>query len=1013
MRSKEEIKLFGFWIAVLCAYLGLSSSEAWANLGQTFGDKSIYSLNKVSEASDDAISVSLYKDGVFETVNYKLSLNKTMFGDEQGDTEVVKNIKLLPDYDVNIGVKYSTSLLKGKYAATSTAKDVEGHFVGLNVPYLSGNYAVGSAIYNWGKKYGITTIDGVFIDNYVENYNKALVWGGAVSLRTAETVEVSGDFVGNFTKTLGEGTGGAIALAGQTVGTIKGNFIGNNAFSETSTASAGAIEVNWDMKVQNIEADFVANFAEGGGIAKGGAIGILGFVDKIKGDFVGNYAKSINKDAKGGAVMVYYENRSNMKTVPSFAQVEGNFIKNSAIGGNWAHGGAMHIEGLGGKVSGDFIGNNALSANGNAGGGAISISDSELIVQEISYDSHLGDVVGNFIDNMAEGKTFAQGGAIEAFGNLLSVKGGFYGNKVKSSDGEAKGGAIYMEGSLENGIEADFVGNYALSETGLAKGGAVWTTKDMKFVADARDMVIYDNYTMSNGVRDDNAFWVDNESVKLDFELKNGGSLLIGDNFDGVKGYDINIWGDNNNTVYLFNDLRKADVKFSNVKIDMADDMARIYKVNSFNLDGNIDFVGNVDFGKEIIDSFRAEEGYVVKDGAKLNVIDLRWLNEPKKDLTSILFAEKELKDSVMYKGIKKIITPVYVYDIEYKNKENGGYFEFYRGSKSKGLSGYNPTVIGSGISANVGATGVVSQTVNYSFQNLENYMNVPFSERVLLVYNLGRNCGLSMSSGEPLPSFMKENKASVWMKPFMIDEDVVLKNGAEISNKAYGTLVGFDTGVRKVNSNWDGAFTGYIGHSGATQKYEGVNSHQNGGLIGGTLSLYKGDFFSALTLSVGALETESKSVFGKDEYNTLLGGVGSKTGYNFEFKDGRFIIQPSLLLAYSYIDTEDYKNVLGVKIENKAAHSVQISPGVRFITNLDNGWKPYFEVSKVWNVGDEGETIVEGARLPRMNVKPYMQYGIGVQGCVKDKFMLYGQGLIEEGGRDGVLITGGVRWLF
>jgi hypothetical protein len=320
--------------------------------------------------------------------------------------------------------------------------------------------------------------------------------------------------------------------------------------------------------------------------------------------------------------------------------------------------------------------------------------------------------------------------------------------------------------------------------------------------------------------------------------------------------------------------------------------------------------------------------------------------------------------------------------------------------------------VVGGGVSTNVGATGVLSQTLNYSFQNLDNYMNVPMGERIMLAYNLNRY-ETSMSAGEPLPSFMKENKSSVWVKPYVIDEDILLKNGAEISNKTYGTLVGYDTGVRKINASLDGAFTAYIGHSGATQEYDGVEAHQKGGLIGGTLSLYKGVFFSATTLSAGALDTESKSMFGKDNYTTLLAGVGNKTGYNFEFNGGKFIIQPSLMLAYSYINTEDYKNVLGVKVKNDAIHSLQISPGVRFIFNLSNGWKPYCEASKVWNVGERGQTSVDGVKLPSMYVKPYEQYGLGIQGHINSHIMLYGQTMIEDGGRDGVLVTGGFRWLF
>ena len=75
MRCVGNIRLLRVIVAVLCAYAGLGYRTADASwLSQTMGEKSIYSLNKVSEASDDAISVRLYKNGVFETVNYKLSL---------------------------------------------------------------------------------------------------------------------------------------------------------------------------------------------------------------------------------------------------------------------------------------------------------------------------------------------------------------------------------------------------------------------------------------------------------------------------------------------------------------------------------------------------------------------------------------------------------------------------------------------------------------------------------------------------------------------------------------------------------------------------------------------------------------------------------------------------------------------------------------------------------------------------------------------------------------------------
>lgn len=787
------------------------------------------------------------------------------------------------------------------------------------------------------------------------------------------------------------------------IGSIKGLFANNEVVTPLNSVLAwgGAVLLR-NMK-GGIYADFIGNRAVSAGESAGGAIAMATFsLDEIVGDFIGNYVSADQSVGWGGALY--------LANIPNVGLVKGNFISNyayssegSAIGGgieiNWN---AKITD-----VEGDFIANYALGGyeaigGGIRNGGRIETIKGDFIANYVSSD--LGLAVGGGIANYPESRTTKEKGIGEIVGN-------FYNNYAFSKENGALGGAIYNIEDIKS-ISSSFYGNYALSETGEAKGGAVWTIKDMKFVADNKDMVVAGNYTMSNGVKDDNAFWVDDENVKLDFELKGSGGLVLADNFDGAKGYDVNIFGDGKNDVYLFNDIRKADVGFSNIKLNTLDDKAHIYKINSLNLSGDVDFVGDVDFEKEQMDRFWTENGVVVDNGAKLNVLDLNWLNEPVKDKTSIMFAEKGLKDSVVYKGISKVVTPLYVYDITYNNNGDAGYFEFSRGKSSKGLSGFNPAVVGGGVSTNVGATGVLSQTLNYSFQNLDNYMNVPMGERIMLAYNLNRY-ETSMSAGEPLPSFMKENKPSVWVKPYVIDEDILLKNGAEISNKTYGTLVGYDTGVRKINASLDGAFTAYIGHSGATQEYDGVEAHQKGGLIGGTLSLYKGNFFSATTLSAGALDTESKSMFGKDDYTTLLAGVGNKTGYNFEFKGGKFIIQPSLMLAYSYINTEDYKNVLGVKVKNDAIHSLQISPGVRFIFNLSNGWKPYFEASKVWNVGERGQTSVDGVKLPSMYVKPYEQYGLGIQGHINSHIMLYGQTMIEDGGRDGVLVTGGFRWLF
>ena len=91
--------------------------------------------------------------------------------------------------------------------------------------------------------------------------------------------------------------------------------------------------------------------------------------------------------------------------------------------------------------------------------------------------------------------------------------------------------------------------------------------------------------------------------------------------------------------------------------------------------------------------------------------------------------------------------------------------------------------------------------------------------------------------------------------------------------------------------------------------------------------------------------------------------------------------------------------------------HTIQLNPSVRFITNMKNGWQPYASVGMVWNLMNETNVTANGVSLPDMSVKPYVEYGVGVQKLWKDKFTGFLQAMIRNGGRNGIAITGGFRW--
>ena len=599
---------------------------------------------------------------------------------------------------------------------------------------------------------------------------------------------------------------------------------------------------------------------------------------------------------------------------------------------------------------------------------------------------------------------------------------------------------LASNGDIKTIANSSFINNHATSTAGEAKGGAIYSNRDLNIVADGTTSVFKDNYTESKGIKDDNAIYIDNNAT-LNFTMKNNGKFYMADNIDGTvtkdsdgkitDTYNVNIKGDNinNTTFYMLNDIRNANVTFDNTTINAINNQTHVYNFNSLTVNSDTNFVADVDLANEQMDRITANN-YGTHQG-NLNVVGMNLLSDATKDVTEIYFAEKGLKDNVV-NGMPKtgeynlpstaqttFYTPIYKYNAIYDNRNDGGYFIFDRvsaGNNSGNASdNFNPAVLAPSVASQAGANATMNQTFNYAFQNSDNFMTIPYLERVAIKtsnrYALSpTGDATDVGTFSPLFNTMNET-SSAWVKPYASFENIPLKNGPKVSNITYGTLVGFDTPIKSIKNGWDRAWTGYIGYNGASQRFSGVDATQNGGLVGGTLTLYKGNFFNATTISSGAIVGDNRTMYGTDNYTMLMAGVGNKTGYNFEFKEGKIIIQPSMLLSYTFVNTFDYTNAAGVKIKNDPLHAIQIAPGVKFIANTKNGWQPYIGVNMIWNLLDKSKVSANDVRLPEMSIKPYVQYGVGVQKRFKDRYMAFGQAMIQNGGRNGISLTAGFRW--
>ncbi len=318
-----------------------------------------------------------------------------------------------------------------------------------------------------------------------------------------------------------------------------------------------------------------------------------------------------------------------------------------------------------------------------------------------------------------------------------------------------------------------------------------------------------------------------------------------------------------------------------------------------------------------------------------------------------------------------------------------------------------NPVVLSSPVTSTVGTYSNVLNSYEQAFTNSDTFMMQPYIQR--LAYRMKDRVAINEVKGyEPIYS---EQVAGVWFRPYTTFENVELKNGPSVSNISYGSFVGFDLPLEEKKFGFQKVIGAYAGYNGVHQKYDDVSVYQNGGLIGLTQSFYKDNFFTSLTANVSASAADSSSSHARSEFTTMTAGLASKTGYNLEFLESKFIIQPSIMLAYSFIKTFDYKNSNSTQFTSNPLSVFQINPGLKFISNFKSGYQPYLGVNMVWNITGGGNFKANDTYLPAVSVKPYVEYGLGVQKRWGEKLTGYAQSMVRNGGRNGVSLQFGLKW--
>ena len=960
-----------------------------------------------------------------------------------GDGGAISNVDQIGDITGNfIGNHaggYGGAIFNGLYGDVEIG-NITGDFIGNYVKSTDYGDSAGGAIYNEQGEIG--DITGDFTLNSANGYQAS---GGAIANMAYSRVEVfitapepeQSSYIGNITgdfienKAVGEyeAKGGAVYNEAR-MGNITGDFYNNSALAE-DRAFGGAIYNSWDAQLGTISGDFIGNSAVASGDSDG--------YSSAGGGAVFNAGRIIGVNAKGtivvgkGTVVSPDGSQSITLYAPAF-EVPPTGFKTNFIDEMLANDYKIkYIEDMGSQQFSteeewqQFL---AQLEEGVKSGEVVLAEDFEKY-EDIMFEYTSSFKNSSFIGNSAVAKGAygeARGGAIYTTKDLLLEATDGYtsiisGNYVEDGNGK-RPEAIYVDNGAQLAFSAKKNGKFVIDD--VINGANEY---GVYFVGDETGTIYLNNDITAEFTPTESSLNVQPADIDPEDEYRPPVNVVL-DKVTLVLGRDTVL---NNNNLTL-----------NSGTLSMVNNQTGVSTLNNLTLKGDTNFVADVDLAKGEMDRFEA--GYYgesvprsrdIGNGnhyGNLHVTGLNMLSDAPdgQDITEIYFAQIGLKDNVV-NGVNqtptdyqtKAYTPIYQYNVMYDNREDAGYFLFTKGDKifvPDGNGGttvkptpggnqsdaFNPSVLASPVAAQAGAYAAQNAAFSYAFQHADSFMPLPANQRFAL-----RNANKYAINETPrFDTRLNDlHDKAIWVRPYTSFESIPLKNGPKVDTITYGTLVGGDSQIKELRNGWGTVFTSYMGYNGSSQNYSGVSTYQNGGLLGATQTFYKGNFFTALTASVGASAGESHNMYGHENFTTLMAGLANKTGYNFEFKDGKYIIQPTMQLSYSFINTFDYKNSAGVNIESDPLHAIQINPNVRFVTNLKNGWQPYASVGMVWNILDETKVTANDVRLPDMSVKPYVEYGLGIQKRWKDKFTGFTQAMVRNGGRNGVALTAGFRW--
>lgn len=859
--------------------------------------------------------------------------------------------------------------------------------------YSNSHYA--GALYNQMGSIDIT--NSFFTNNSANSGSINFGIGGAIYNLSGGTINVDSTlFEGNYSGGA-SAYGGAIAN-GYLSSAISTAYINNSIFKNNYGVAdpfgqGGAIYNNGNIEINNTQ--FIENHLQGssGSLLLGGALYNSGNMTVNSSSFDGNYFNEAAQMSVSGSAIantgtlniansVFTNNKS---VIGDGSVISGGTIYNansatiegSVFSNNESNGGSQGTNIYGGVINNytdsstlviknsTFNSNVSVAGEGDRAWGGVIYNDGDATIENSTIENN--SISGG-------NNTTVQGGAIynTANGTVNIIGSNIENNKTVSTSENALGGGIYNLGTiiiensnLENNYGANGKLNDIYNDNGIITVQGDGTTNILSGIA-------------GSGTVNKNGSGV--------FNL--GG---INENYTGNFNFEEGTINLLKNASYF----SAANTVFNDgVNFNMQNGQINNINYGNLTLNGQSNLFADANLQSKIMDTISANS---INGSGNLFVKSILIEGVPEGEKITIPFANSTLKNYVSYQN-KTIETPIYNYFSSYDNKS--GDFNFTR-------EGFNPSILVSPVAAQLGGYLVSLETYKNAFSNLDMVM---IENQGVLGGFENKNKIASVNNFTFSPLLIPEERRGIWFKPYSVFENVPIKNGPDVSNVIYGGIVGGESNLIKLKNNWYSLYGAYFGYNGSHQAYLGNDIYNNGGLFGLTGAVYKKNFFSIVTANVGANSAKAHTSFGSDDFNMLNTGLAQKTGFNFPILNNRLILQPSIMASYTFINTFSFTTASNVHINTKPINALHIEPSLKFIGNFKDYLQPYLAVSFAWNLIDKAKFQANDIYLPDLSIKPYVQYGFGVQKRFKDRVTAFFEGMIRNGGRNGIALVLGLR---